>query len=206
MHLTVKVLREPMRGAEARTKEGVCSTQLGALAPGDTAFVSARASGFVLPADPAAPLIMVGPGTGIAPFRAFLQQLRAEQSARGNVRSGHVRLYFGCRREDEDYIYREELEAYSSDKTLSSLRVAFSRAQADKVYVQHHVRDDGAELWQMLQQGAHFYICGGTAMGRDVVGALEGAVASHGGLGAESASAYIKEMQTSGRLMQELWS
>ena len=150
MHLTVKVLREPMRGAEARTKEGVCSTQLGALAPGDTAFVSARASGFVLPADPAAPLIMVGPGTGIAPFRAFLQEMRA---GGGGRRTGPSRLYFGCRRPDEDNLYREELASYVADGTLSSLRLAFSREQAAKVYVQHRIREDAAELWEMLQRG-----------------------------------------------------
>ena len=195
-----------MRGAPKREKLGVCSTQLGTTSAGESTRVFVRPSVFALPVDQAAPIIMVGPGTGIAPFRAFLQQLRAEQSARGGVRPGHVRLYFGCRREDEDYIYREELEAYAKDGTLSSLRLAFSRAQADKVYVQHRIRDDGAELWQMLEQGAHFYICGGTTMGRDVVGALEDAVTSHGGLVAEAAVQYFKKMQASGRLMQELWS
>ena len=95
VHLTVKVLREPMRGAEGRTKEGVCSTQLAVLAPGASACVFVRPSGFELPASPDAPIIMVGPGTGIAPFRAFLRQLGASGAP---VRTGPVRLYFGCRR------------------------------------------------------------------------------------------------------------
>ena len=104
----------------------------------------------MLPADPAAPLIMVGPGTGVAPFRAFLQEMRA---GGGGRRTGPSRLYFGCRRPDEDYLYREELAGYLADGTLSSLRLAFSREQAAKVYVQHRIREDAAELWEMLQRG-----------------------------------------------------
>ena len=125
-----------------------------------------RSSGFELPKDKTAPVIMIGPGTGIAPFRAFLQEMAAAPT--GAQRTGHVRLYFGCRREGEDYLYREELESYVKSGTLSSLRLAFSRAQAAKVYVQHHVRDDGKELWEMMQRGAHIYLCGGTSMGNDV--------------------------------------
>lgn len=155
-----------MKGAAERTKEGVCSTQLGALLPGTSACVFVRSSGFELPKDKTAPVIMIGPGTGIAPFRAFLQEMAAAPT--GAQRTGHVRLYFGCRREGEDYLYREELESYVKSGTLSSLRLAFSRAQAAKVYVQHHVRDDGKELWEMMQRGAHIYLCGGTSMGNDV--------------------------------------
>ena len=205
VHLTVKVLREPMRGGAAgRTKVGVCSTQLGDLAPGDSAVVFVRSSGFALPKDPATPVIMVGPGTGVAPFRAFLQQMAADKGA--EPRTGPTWLYFGCRREEEDYIYREELEGHLAAGTLARLRLAFSRAQAAKVYVQHLVRDDGAELWAMLQRGGHVYICGGTLMGRDVVEALSGAVARHGALGPEGAAKYLKEMEAGGRLVKELWS
>ena len=117
-----------------------------------------------------------------------------------------MRLYFGCRRPGEDYIYKEELEGYLKAGTLSSLRVAFSRAQASKVYVQHLVREDGEEVWGMLEKGGHVYICGGTAMGRDVVAALQEAIAAHGKMGAEAAAAYIKDLQSKGRLVQELWS
>ena len=148
---------------------------------------------------------MVGPGTGIAPFRAFLHEMRAARRA-GAGRTGHVRLYFGCRRRDEDYLYEAELAEFVADGTLSALRVAFSRETASKVYVQHHVAEDGAALWAMLERGAHFYTCGGTAMGRDVVAALRDAVAAHGAMGADAAAAYVKDMQASGRLVQELWS
>ena len=207
VHLTVKVLREPMRGCDAasgRVKEGVCSTQLGALAPGSSACVFVRSSGFALPKDPAAPVIMVGPGTGIAPFRAFLQQMAAATD--GGRRTGHARLYFGCRRSDEDYLYKDELEAYLREGALDALRLAFSREGASKVYVQHKLRDDGAQLWPLLQQGGHVYVCGGTSMGRDVVAALQAAIAEHGKLTDDAAAKYVKEMQAKGRLVQELWS
>lgn len=124
----------------------------------------------------------------------------------GAARSGATWLYFGCRREEEDYLYREELEAHLAEGTLTRLRLAFSRAQAAKVYVQHLLREDGAELWEMLQRGGHVYICGGTLMGRDVVEALSAAVARHGALGAEGAAKYLKEMEAAGRLVKELWS
>ena len=205
-HLTAQVLREPMRGGAAgRTKVGVCSTHLGDLAPGDSAVVFVRSSGFALPKDPATPVTMVGPGTGVAPFRAFLQQIAAE-SASGAPRTGPTWLYFGCRREDEDYLYREELEGHLRAGALARLRLAFSRAQPAKVYVQHLVREDGAELWAMLQRGGHVYVCGGTLMGRDVVEALTEAVSRHGALDAEGAARYIKEMEAGGRLVKELWS
>jgi len=204
VHLTVKVLREPMKGADGRTKEGVCSTQLAALGPGSSACVFVRPSFFHLPADPNAPIIMVGPGTGVAPFRAFLRHLAA--SAETAPRRGHVRLYFGCRRPKEDFLYEDELEGHLKVGTLSSLRTAFSRAQDAKVYVQHRVAEDAAELWDMLQRNGHFYICGGTSMGRDVVAALQDAIAKHGTMSATGAAEYIKEMQAQGRLMQELWS
>ena len=111
-----------------------------------------------------------------------------------------------CRREEEDYLYREDLEGFAGDGTLSRLEVAFSREQAEKVYVQHRVREDGAELWQMLEAGGHFYLCGGTSMGRDVVAALQEAVATHGKMSADAAARYVKDMQEKGRLVQELWS
>jgi len=196
------VLREPRKGAESRTKEGVCSTQLAALAPGGNAYVFVRPSYFRLPEDPAAPIVMIGPGTGVAPFRAFLRHL----SMAASPRPGHVRLYFGCRRPSEDYIYEDELAAHLASGSLSSLRLAFSRAQQEKVYVQHRVAEDAAELWAMLQSNGHVYICGGTSMGRDVVSALQAAIATHGQMSAAAADYYIKEMQSQGRLMQELWS
>merc|ERR1712087_439163 len=98
------------------------------------------------------------------------------------------------------------LSTHLEKGTLSSLRLAFSRAQPEKVYVQHRVAEDAEELWSMLRSNAHVYICGGTAMGRDVVSALHTAIATHGKMSSVAADEYIKEMQARGRLMQELWS
>ena len=160
VHLTVKVLREPMKGANDRMKKGVCSTQLAELSSGSgVARVFVHPSIFRLPDDPAAPIVMVGPGTGVAPFRSLLRHLSASDTR--TPRPGHVRLYFGCRRSDEDFLYEEEFRGYLKAGTLSSLRLAFSREQKEKVYVQHLVAEDGKDLWGMLQQNGHIYICGG---------------------------------------------
>ena len=211
VHLTVKVLREPMRGAEGRTKEGVCSTQLGDLQPGGRAIVFVRPSAFRLPADPAAPVLMVGPGTGVAPFRAFAQQLVAERR-RGAVsgkaaRTGEVRLYFGCRRPAVDFLYADELRAAERSGALTALRTAFSRETSTKVYVQDRLREDAAVLHRLMsEEGAYVYICGGTQMGREVVGLLTQMYVDHGGASEAEAAAAVKQMTKAGRLVQELWS
>lgn len=206
VHLTVKVLREPMRGAESRVKEGLCSTQLGALEPGGSAVAFVRPSAFRLPNEASAPVVMVGPGTGVAPFRAFTQQLEVARQA-GHARRAETRLYFGCRRPDVDYLYREELLAAERSGALTTVRTAFSRAGADKVYVQQRLREDGAALFQLLhQQGGYLYICGGTTMGREVVALVNELFVMHGSMSATEASSALKKMAAEGRLVQELWS
>ena len=203
VHLTVKVLREPMRNSAAgRMKEGVCSTQLGDLRAGSKAHVFVRPSAFRLPRNKSTPIIMIGPGTGVAPFRAFLQKMGAD-GRRG--RSGEVRLYFGCRRESIDFLYREELEG---SKALTSLRTAFSReVNQPKVYVQERIKEDGMLLHKLMaEEKGHVYICGGTAMGREVVSLLTGLFVSHGKQSEVEAASSIKKMASEGRLVQELWS
>ena len=207
VHMTVKVLREPMRGCAEREKVGVCSTHLGRLRPNDTAFVYVRPSAFRLPRDPAVPVIMVGPGTGIAPFRAFVQQLEVDAKKSGAPRAGGARLYFGCRRSDEDYLYRSELEAAVASGALSCVRTAFSREGAKKVYVQDRLREDGKLLAELIVgKKAHVYLCGGTIMGREVVALVQSLVQAHAGKSEADAAAYIKQMTQQGRLVQELWS
>ncbi len=196
----MQVLREPRKGAEARLKEGVCSTQLGALAVGQRAVVFVRASAFRLPADPATPVLMVGPGTGIAPFRAFVQELHAAR------RTGETRLYFGCRHAAVDFLYADELRAAEREGTLTKLRTAFSRDGPAKVYVQQRLREDGAHVHALLERGAHVYLCGGTGMGREVVAVLAEILSTHGKLAPAQASEYLKTMTSQGRLVQELWS
>jgi NADPH-ferrihemoprotein reductase len=180
---------------------------------------------FGLPKDASAPLVMVGPGTGVAPFRGFLQQRAAEAAAAaaGTGRPGEAWLYFGCRRREEDYIYGPELEAFEADGTLTKLRVAFSRAGGDaangaanggsvagggKTYVQHLMAADGAALGPLLARSdTRVFVCGdGAAMARDVHAALAGLLAQQGGLGAAGAEARLKEMAAAGRYVRDLWA
>ncbi|KAL1528574.1 hypothetical protein AB1Y20_009915 [Prymnesium parvum] len=206
VHLTVKVLREPMRAAAGRTKVGVCSTQLEALPPGANAVVFIRESAFRLPRKEDVPVVMVGPGTGVAPFRAFLQEMEAAATG-PKKRTGASWLYFGCRRSDVDFIYKDELLNAVERGFLTKLRTAFSREQASKVYVQDKLREDGEEMWRLLgEQKGHLYICGGTLMGRDVVAALHEIVVKYGKLTDEEAAKFVKQMTSGGRLVQELWS
>lgn len=201
--MTVKVLREPMKGDATRTKEGVCSTQLGALKTGGRAIVFVRESAFRLPKKLSAPVIMVGPGTGIAPFRAFVEQM----SASSERRTGETRLYFGCRNSQSDFLYKGELETALSSGVLTHLRTAFSRETAAKVYVQHRLQEDGEDLYRLLtKEGGYLYICGGTSMGRDVVALLTELVVKHGRISEAAAATVVKKMGAEGRLIQELWS
>jgi len=201
---------------------------------GHTLRVSIRPSSFRLPRDHKTPLIMVGPGTGIAPFRAFVAE-------RTHVLAGHVGeeggssplgeavLFFGCRSRDEDYIYAEELAVAARTGVLTALHVAFSRERGgQKVYVQHLMEEHGSALWALLQQppsppgsgdssssggggsgsvgGAHVFVCGGTRMGVDVSAAFERIAAKHGGLSSEKATAFVRGLQVAGRYTQELWT
>jgi len=206
LHMTVKIIREPMHGAPTRTKLGVCTTQLEATPIGGKVVSFVRASNFRLPADSTTPIVMVGPGTGIAPFRAFLQELKVA-AVNGTPRTGHTRLYFGCRYSNVDYLYKEELAAALKDKTLSALRTAFSREGPKKVYVQDLMRADAKQLWSLFAtQNAHLYICGGTSMGRDVVSTLHQMARDYGRKTEAQAAAFIQAMETEGRLVKELWS
>lgn len=140
-----------------------------------------------------APIVMLGAGTGLAPFRGFVREFRAEGAARTQTE-----LFFGCRRHDEDFIYKDELlDALRGDPpALRELHTAFSREQAEKVYVQHILRDKAAKVRPMLQQGAYVYVCGALAMGasiREEMAAL---------LGGEEA---LQRLAKDGRYLEELW-
>lgn len=169
------------------------------------------------PKDLATPFVMVGPGTGVAPFRGFVQQRRRAAGALAGgggagaaVAAGEAWLYFGCRQRGEDYLFGAELEGYAESGDLARLRVAFSREGpegAPKTYVQHLMAADGAELARLvLTDGAHVYVCGdGAAMARDVHAALAGALAEHGGLGAAGAEAELKAMAARGAYVRDVW-
>jgi NADPH-ferrihemoprotein reductase len=204
-HLTVAVLHSDCGGG--RKFRGVCTGHLADLNPAALSSaaecrVFVRASTFRLPADDSTPIIMVGPGTGVAPMRALLQE-RAHRKA-----TGSAVLYFGCRRAAHDFLYREELEAAVHAGTLTALRTAFSREPGcAKVYVQDVLRQHAAETYTALaQQGAYVYVCGGTAMGADVQTAIADICVSEGGMSSDAAKAFLQSLQKDGRYVQELWS
>ena len=163
--------------AASHLQGGVCSSYLGRCQAGDTVRCQVAPSTFKLPASGSVPVILVGPGTGVAPMRAFLQERRAlKQQLQAGAALPPAVLFFGCRSSEEDYIYREELEAAREEGVLSQLHCAFSRqgGEGSKVYVQHLIAREGAGLWQLLQgQQAHVYVCGATGMGAGVAAAFQ---------------------------------
>ena len=198
VHLTVASVRYTTNGRE---HGGVCSTYLADRAEGDNAgiFVSQNKA-FRVPLDDAAPVIMVGPGTGIAPFRAFLQ----ERHARGAT--GRNWLFFGDQHRADDFIYEEELAAMSSAGLLTRLDLAFSRDQQEKIYVQTRMRENGKALYAWLEEGGHFYVCGdATRMARDVDQALHDIIVVHGGHSADAATGYVNELKRQKRYVRDVY-
>jgi len=176
IHVTVSVLTEARPGG--RVVKGVCSHFLADLAAGEaTCQVFVRTSTFRLPQSPATPVIMVGPGTGIAPMRAFLQE-RAHQKEQGED-VGEAVLFFGCRNRDKDFIYEDELLSYTRSGALTSLETAFSRDQERKVYVQDLLREQQDKLRSLFDSGAHFYVCGYVGPGACVRMARPRRLAAH---------------------------
>ena len=191
----------PVRDESGRRLDAVGPDGKRAGWPQVRAFV--RASTFKLPA-PEVPIIMVGPGTGIAPMRAFLQERAALREEGADV--GSSMLFFGCRRESEDYLYKDELLGWARDGVLTAYHTAFSRHGQQKVYVQHKLLEQGQAVWDLLQQGAHVYVCGATRMGADVHRAFVDIAQKCGELRASDAEAYVKSLSGEGRYVQELWS
>jgi sulfite reductase (NADPH) flavoprotein alpha-component len=159
-----------------------------------------KAHGFALPADASKPIIMVGPGTGIAPFRAFLRERQAVAAP------GRNWLFFGHQRRDTDFFYRDELERMKDAGLLTRLSLAWSRDGKDKVYVQDRIREVGSDLWGWLEAGAHFYICGDAKrMAKDVETALVDVVSTHGGHGRDEAVAHVGAMKKAGRYQADVY-
>lgn len=199
LHLTVDAVRYDIG---ARRRLGVASTFLAdRLAPGATLKVYLqKAHGFGLPADPATPIIMVGPGTGIAPFRSFLWH-RAAQKA-----PGKAWLFFGHQHEATDFFYRDELEGFLGTGTLTRLSTAWSRDGASKVYVQDRMREAGAELWGWLADGAHVYVCGDAKrMAKDVETAIVAVAREHGKKGEADAIAFLAALKSAGRYQADVY-
>ncbi|MEZ0109781.1 sulfite reductase (NADPH) flavoprotein alpha-component [Catenulispora sp. EB89] len=199
IRLTVSVVR--YRTEAGRDRHGVCSAYLADHADDGPVQVFVQpAPHFRPPADPATPMIMVGPGTGIAPFVGFLEDRRE----RGHT--GANWLFFGEQHQATDFYYREELEAYQASGHLDRLDVAFSRDQRAKVYVQDRMRENGVRLWKWLQDGAHFYVCGDAArMAKDVDQALHDIAVAHGGMDEDEAAAYVRRLSTEKRYVRDVY-
>lgn len=183
------------------TRNGLCSSFLCESETGTEVSVFVQTNKhFRLPEDGLHPVIMVGPGTGIAPFRGFLQERRE----RGDC--GRNWLFFGERHQASDFYYREELLALRDEGHLTRLSLAFSRDQAEKVYVQDRMREEGAELWRWLEAGASFYVCGDASrMAKDVEDALLDVIRQHGGLDDAGARDYLQQLQDEKRYQRDVY-
>ncbi len=197
IHLTVAAVRH----GGPRVHHGVCSTFLADRAGDGEVGIFLQPNGsFRLPDDDDAPVVMIGPGTGIAPFRGFLQ----ERAAKGA--SGRNWLFFGDQHRSSDFIYADELDGFASSGVLTRLDLAFSRDQAEKVYVQTRMREQGAELYGWLEEGGHVYVCGDASrMAKDVDLALHEIVASGRGLGDEDAAEYIAGLRREKRYVRDVY-
>jgi sulfite reductase (NADPH) flavoprotein alpha-component len=199
MALCVDAVRYPING---RIRLGVASTFLGErMRPGDKvkAYVQ-KAQHFGLPPDPSTPIIMIGPGTGIAPFRAFLCERMASKAP------GRNWLFFGHQRRDYDFFYEDELAGMKAAGALTRLSLAWSRDGSEKFYVQDRMRQLGRELWAWLADGAHIYVCGDAKrMAKDVERAWVEIVAAHGARTTDEAIAFVASLKKSGRYQQDVY-
>ncbi|MGE5163154.1 MAG: sulfite reductase subunit alpha [Sphingobacteriales bacterium] len=197
--LTVDAVRYEIN---KRVRLGVASTFLASrIELGQQLHVYVQqAQHFALPADPIKPIIMIGPGTGIAPFRAFLQERLVTQAPGPNW------LYFGHQRSDYDFFYEDELKAMRKSGHLTRLTLAWSRDGDEKIYVQHRMRDDGRDLWAWLERSAHIYVCGDALrMAKDVECALIDVVAEHGKRSPEDAARYLAELKKNDRYQVDVY-
>jgi sulfite reductase (NADPH) flavoprotein alpha-component len=199
VHLCVGIVRYETHG---RKRGGACSSFFADRMGDDTkprVYMHSN-PGFRLPTDGSTPVIMVGPGTGIAPFRAFLEERKASAATGGNW------LFFGNPHSATDYLYQDEIEALAKDGTLSKLDLAWSRDQKEKVYVQNLMERQGAELWSWLNKGAAFYVCGDASrMAKDVDQALHTVAMEHGKLSQEEATAFLTKLKKDKRYQRDVY-
>ena len=199
VHLTVGRVENSVRN---RHRKGVASTMLAdRLKPGSNLRVFIQPShGFTIPADPRAPMIMVGPGTGIAPFMAFLQQRQVDKA------TGRNWLFFGDQKRGHDFLYGEQLKSWQTNGLITRLDLAFSRDDASKVYVQHRMLQQGAELFAWLESGAYFFVCGDASkMAVDVDKALQEVIAVQGKMSASDAKQYLVAMTNEKRYVRDVY-
>lgn len=199
VHFTVRAVRYETHGRE---RYGVCSVHCAErVQPGDTLPVYIQSNpNFKLPVNPDVPVIMIGPGTGVAPFRSFLEE-RGEQGA-----GGKTWLFYGDRHFVTDFLYQTDWQRMLKEGVLNKLDVAFSRDTEEKVYVQHRILEHSKELYAWLQEGAHVYVCGDEKhMAHDVHTALVTVIQEEAGLSPEAAAAYLENLQQEQRYQRDVY-
>ncbi len=197
VHFTIDVVRYESRGRE---RKGVCSAFLAERAEKSSIPVFPNPSRFRLPEDGNVPIIMVGPGTGIAPFRAFLQD-RQSTGAKGKNW-----LFFGSQHKHCDYFYEDELEKMKADGFLTRLDCAWSRDSKDKSYVQHKMLENAAEIWKWIDEGAHFFVCGDARrMAKDVDAALRTIIEKEGGKTVEQTNEHVEKLKADKRYKRDVY-
>ncbi|MFV0416674.1 MAG: sulfite reductase subunit alpha [Chthoniobacterales bacterium] len=199
VHLTIATVEYESFG---RKRKGVCTTYLAQRVGDDDkvpVFVH-KAKHFRIPEDPATDMIMVGPGTGVAPFRAFLEERKAIAAP------GRNWLFFGEQHSTSEFFYRDEFEAYQKDGTLARFDTAFSRDQEHKIYVQHRLLENGADIWAWLEGGAYFYVCGDAErMAKDVEATLIEIIEIHGKKSQEEAEAWLADFKKAKRYRKDVY-
>jgi sulfite reductase (NADPH) flavoprotein alpha-component len=198
VHFTIDVVKYTSHG---RQRKGVCSSFLAERADNVPIPVFPNVSKFRLPEDGNTPIIMVGPGTGVAPFRAYLEERKAVGA------KGKNWLFFGSQKASCNYFYKDEFDQLQNEGVLTKIDCAFSRDQAHKVYVQDRMMESAAEIWKWLDgEGAHFYVCGDARrMAKDVDAALRKIVSEHGGKDPDAANEYVEKLKSDKRYKRDVY-